>query len=540
MGGLAESKALDGQTMVIFLKKIFKETKVKPKVFHTDQGTAFMSDSVQSYLRSEDITVSADTRHKYGFGNQIMESFNNKLWTTLELSKKNKQEIMDFAAKSAQDRMFIVEAAISFLNKNVRRVGKPYTNAELYEALMNMEEGPDIKTAKGTKEAEIVTGYHEMAVSIHRAKTAIDEMYQYNETTAQELRLLLDKSIPKDSTNLELMEGMMEQVKTLCMFLMQQASITRQAHEQLFNQNEQARSLLEKNFEDLKKQHIETIDRYRDTLQRLDSVLTQLDERSRKELEEKEAKEALRLKHKNRTKQPVRASLSESQISRLLEMVEGSTAFVKARDRVALILMLTFGLRVGNLRAVTKQMLSTLFKGKPTEIKLEKDRGTVNFRLVASETHLAWFKAYGEDFKLILNNPDMLPGESFYKVTREVITRRLNGYFKKLSLEDGIHARSHSLRITLGTKAIDKLGVETAKNLLGHSSIMTTMRYNRNRMTESDQAHAYEVVLPEAPKIKKGPGRPKKVKKVQEMLKKAIKNKVKRPKEKEKAREVIV
>ena len=70
--------------------------------------------------------------------------------------------------------------------------------------------------------------------------------------------------------------------------------------------------------------------------------------------------------------------------------------------------MFSFGLRVGNIRTITKKMLSDLLKKHRTDIPLFKDRGTQTFRLIASESHQAWFNAYIRFFKLILDNPDIL------------------------------------------------------------------------------------------------------------------------------------
>jgi hypothetical protein len=161
---------------------------------------------------------------------------------------------------------------------------------------------------------------------------------------------------------------------------------------------------------------------------------------------------------------------------------------------------------------MTKKMLSDLFKKHITEIPLLKDRKTQNFRLIASVGHQAWFNAYSKDFKAIIENSDLQPGDPFYNVSRETITRRLNGYFQDLSLEDSVHMRSHSLRATFGSAVMDKLGVKAAKDLLGHASITATMRYDRNNMTSEQQVAAYDAILPPAPTTKKRAGRPSTIK----------------------------
>jgi integrase/transposase InsO family protein len=512
MGTLLQTSPLTTEAMVMFVKKTISEERVKPTVFHTDLGPVFTSNEFQSFLASEGIKGSVAARHDKKPGNQVLEAFNARLWHILDLNKKNQNEIRQFEAKTAQDRLFLVKCAVIWLNKNQPRTGKPYTDAELYEALIKMPGKMGIITSSDSPDAGIVDDYHKLSIQIKRTKEVLPAIQEKYTEVAVQLERKLSLELPQSYNDLGLLRIIMEQLSQLCTFLIQQAAMQKEHHEAIIANQEEAQRLMEEKFAEAKKDRDFFEQQYKRQCELLETISDQMAARDAKEAEEAAQKEAARQKKLNKVKQPIRAKLSPEQFEKLLNKVEGQTTFIKARDRVALILMFSFGLRVGNIRTLTKKMLSDLLRKHRTDIPLLKDRGTQTFRLIASESHQAWFNAYLPDFKVILDNPDLAAGDPFYNVSRETITRRLNGYFKNLSSEDSVHMRSHSLRATFGSAVMEKVGLKAAKDLLGHASITATMRYDRNNMTPEEQVAAYDVILPPAPTTKKRAGRPSKVK----------------------------
>lgn len=82
--------------------------------------------------------------------------------------------------------------------------------------------------------------------------------------------------------------------------------------------------------------------------------------------------------------------------------------------------------------------------------------------------------------------------ESDYVFTSErsdkMSTRAVQLVFEKLSEESGVKITPHNLRHTFGKNVVDKIGLQSAAEMLGHESIETTRIYSTPSMKEMAKA----------------------------------------------------
>ncbi len=198
---------------------------------------------------------------------------------------------------------------------------------------------------------------------------------------------------------------------------------------------------------------------YQETMEKLTEVKS-TKKTLEKDLEclraEKEAKEAEKQAKKlalEARKEKRRQALPESERTKAVEdemvhifnQVKGSTAFIRARDRIALFLLFFFPIRVGDISCVTVQMLFDLWNGLSIHFKRKKKGKTVLTSIRTMPRRLKWFEFCGDDFEIIFNSPDFKLDDYFYKTSREVMTKRLNTYFKAVSKDTKKILRSYSV-----------------------------------------------------------------------------------------------
>ena len=80
----------------------------------------------------------------------------------------------------------------------------------------------------------------------------------------------------------------------------------------------------------------------------------------------------------------------ENDMTEIIKQVSSKDPYVRGRDKVALLLIGLFGLRVCNIKLIKVSQIETLTKGKPVSIPLLKDNSKALFRLVPCAKILAW------------------------------------------------------------------------------------------------------------------------------------------------------
>lgn len=205
---------------------------------------------------------------------------------------------------------------------------------------------------------------------------------------------------------------------------------------------------------------------------------------------EQEKREYLKERVKNRTRQTLRDGATFPELSRSLEEIDSrryKSEYAKSRDIVALLLLFFTGLRVSNLRLLTSNNLSSFLDAshKSLNVRLIKTGARVEplrIHLDKSCHELALQYEYhfvalqhgkhGDDFVFTRENAKE-------PLERAWLTNRLNAILKVTGKELKKKLSTHSFRIGQVNNLISVFGIEGAKRMIGHQSIVTTSRYAR-------------------------------------------------------------
>lgn len=76
-----------------------------------------------------------------------------------------------------------------------------------------------------------------------------------------------------------------------------------------------------------------------------------------------------------------------------------------------------------------------------------------------------------------------------YQLDPKTYLNRLNRFLTAAGILFHKNLKTHSFRIGLVTRITAVAGLETAKEFVGHESVATTYRYNRNKLRVSYQKH---------------------------------------------------
>jgi integrase len=406
--------------------------------------------------------------------------------------------------------MFLVNSTITWLNEKRARPGKEHTPRELYTALNEVGKNLRIMTTRDTVEAEFVSDWHDIAVGLRSSRESLEALKSINKEAYLKLNAIYQDCTNHGFNNMGQLGDFKEALTNILQLCYSSIRQTHDKIDQMTAQQEKALELAKSNHDKQMAQIESLTEANQKADDRLEALLELCEERERKEAEKADSIAAARAKRKAAKRAPRRETLSRADMVALLASCTGSSAFFRGRDRVALLILFFFGIRVGNILSISKQQLMSLYKGFPIEVSLVKDKGSAPFRLAPSKTVVAWFHSYKKDFDAVFQNTDLAPKENFYGVTRETITKRLNRYFLNYSNKVNKYLRTHSCRVTLATRVIAGPGIMAAKKLLGHRSIAATLVYDRNQMTAVEQQACYEAVAFEAPSLAKGAGRPRK------------------------------
>ena len=510
LAGYCVQKAPTTSDIILSLDSAIEKAGGKPRYLHADQGSCFMSRTLQEYLIELGIVLSTDLRHKYGFDNQVVESFNNVLWSYLGLNRNQPQRIAEFARKSVRNRTILVEAVIDYYTNTKELTGKNYSARDLYEALVAINLKLNVQVSSSDPVAKDVEVIHDHVVDLVVAKKRAAELAARSEDQFLAIYKIMDGYVARGVSGIDDAVADAHRLRPLIQAIgaafaeLQNNFVTiMESQSKMLNEQRETKETL---LDEMRAKDAVVGSLTQQVQELVQQLTTEREERAQK-IADLAARREARL---HAQKLPLRSQVDDGDLQSILEAVKGEQPYYVARDRIAIILIFMFGIRISNVSLITVQNLRRLTEGKPIEIKLLKDRGGDGFRLVPSAKMQEWFKAYRKDLDCFLLDKRLAPTDSIYGTSRETLNRRINKILKMVGDAKGKFLRSHSARITVATRTIEKFGITKAKKVLGHKSIMSTIHYDRNQMTAEEQGNVYDAVTPSAPVVIIPKGRPRK------------------------------
>jgi site-specific recombinase XerD len=194
----------------------------------------------------------------------------------------------------------------------------------------------------------------------------------------------------------------------------------------------------------------------------------------------------------------LRDTLNRAEFESILDQdLKSRNSLSLARKTVSLILLYITGLRVSNLLSLRTQDIKDLLLKKEMTISLIK-RGPNSHRIVISESHHAFLLKYESEINILIKNKtyDALvfsslknPNKSYQ---RAEFTRVLNKVLKKSSMRLMKNLKTHSFRTTFITQLLVNNPVDKICRVVGHKSILSTLRYDRNVLKRKEQRSVIE------------------------------------------------
>lgn len=203
---------------------------------------------------------------------------------------------------------------------------------------------------------------------------------------------------------------------------------------------------------------------------------------SRIKAEAKEsAKQNLKEKQKKRKSRPLKDPFTKTDLVNVLKIIPDKykDPNISARYCVCVCLLYLLGIRVNELRQIKIGHLENYLKGETLNIAIGKSKLRTKVEFPSStgtrkflEKHCN--EALSHCFQNLKNNENLVP------VSREHLTREMNGLIRNYGLTVNKHLLSHSCRVSFITRVCQTAGIEAARTMVGHAHIATTNVYNRN------------------------------------------------------------
>lgn len=206
--------------------------------------------------------------------------------------------------------------------------------------------------------------------------------------------------------------------------------------------------------------------------------------------EEKEIKEALKLKKQQAKKLTLRDTVSPEDFYFIIKKTNGKS-FIKERKILAFVLLYLTGLRVSNLLLLNKRHIIELMSKGGTNISLIKG-GAKRFNLALSHKGRKMLLNFKEEYLAICkekqdNDPVFTTKEKPKEaIRRDNFDKELNLVLKQASTELKKNIRTHSFRATVITELLKETSIDEVKEVIGHRSIVTTLEYKRSRLSPQE------------------------------------------------------
>lgn len=152
-----------------------------------------------------------------------------------------------------------------------------------------------------------------------------------------------------------------------------------------------------------------------------------------------------------------------------------------SRFRISIILLFYSGLRLNEIKNLTKKDLFEIMK--TLELQIYQSKVNRYKKVLFAEACAQLLEDFQENIDIIFKENEFLGGGISNLSWIRFINRRLVKY---TSNENQI-IRSHSFRIHYVTSLLKHAPLQTVCEIVGHRSVNTTLRYNRNKLNKNEQ-----------------------------------------------------
>lgn len=152
------------------------------------------------------------------------------------------------------------------------------------------------------------------------------------------------------------------------------------------------------------------------------------------------------------------------------------TRLGSSRFRVAITILQLTGLRVNEIKSFTKLDIQNLLQGKVLEIHQTKTKSLRQISL--GNQAIKILKTVERDIDTVFFHCDNL-GNNFSKPNWiSFVNQRFKRNLLRLDLQDS-NLKSHSFRINYVTQLLSKLPIQQVSQIISHSDLRTTSRYDK-------------------------------------------------------------
>lgn len=162
-----------------------------------------------------------------------------------------------------------------------------------------------------------------------------------------------------------------------------------------------------------------------------------------------------------------------------------------SRFRVAVTLLFFTGARVNEIKNCTEKEVYSLLKDRVIIINQSKTQSLR--KVVLGEKAIKYFKKLEKDIDTVFSSYESLGGNHSSISFIKFVNKRLKKF--ALIYKKNSNISSHSFRIGFVTKLLEKLPIHLVKDIVNHKSIQTTLKYSRNRLSDSEKANAIDSLL---------------------------------------------
>jgi len=194
------------------------------------------------------------------------------------------------------------------------------------------------------------------------------------------------------------------------------------------------------------------------------------------------------LKHKAlKTPKIVQIPFSEKELTDLMQQVGEPQGFEEVRDKLIVDLLYTTGIRRAELIGLMKANVDLSSNVIKVLGKRNKERIIPVLPVITEQ-----FRVYLQERSSLENIQDdkyfFISGKGL-KLSESFVYRLINSYFSKVS--EKVKKSPHVLRHTFATHLLNNgADLNSVKELLGHSSLVSTQVYTHNSLTELKKVYA--------------------------------------------------